>query len=179
MRLEPALPGNQCNLKGIDKSVGPDYNSGTQAEVILEGKVNMQNELEPKRVLVVDDDRDFVQALEVYLKYAGYEVTCAYGGIGALEELRITNPSAVILDVMMPDIDGRKIVRYMREKLKDYDTPVIVLSALSDQNSRMDLLMEGANEFLTKPCDPKRISATVEHLTSGESGSSFLDSYVY
>jgi two-component system response regulator VicR len=139
----------------------------------------MYNELEPKRVLVVDDDRDFVQTLELYLRYAGYEVTCAYGGIGALEELRITNPNAVILDVMMPDIDGRKIVRYIREKMKDYDTAVIVLSALSDQNSRMDLLMEGANEFLTKPCDPQRISATVEHFTTPDSGSAFLDAHVY
>ncbi len=139
----------------------------------------MYNELEPKRVLVVDDDRDFVQTLELYLRYAGYEVSCAYGGIGALEELRITNPSAVILDVMMPDIDGRKIVRYIREKMKDYDTAVIVLSALSDQNSRMDLLMEGANEFLTKPCDPQRISATVEQFTNPDSGSSFLDAHVY
>lgn len=139
----------------------------------------MHNELEPKRVLVVDDDRDFVKGLELYLRYAGYEVTCAYGGIGALEELRITSPDAVILDVMMPDIDGRKVVRYIREKMKDYDTAVIVLSALSDQGSRMDLLMEGANEYLSKPCDPQRISSAVEHCITPEAGSSFLDSYVY
>lgn len=138
----------------------------------------MYSELEPKRVLVVDDDRDFVKTLEVYLKYAGYEVSCAYGGIGALEELRITNPTAVILDVMMPDIDGRRVVRYIREKMGDH-TPVIVLSALSDPNSRMDLLMEGANEFLTKPCEPERIFAAVEHVTAPDSGGAFLDSHIY
>ena len=135
----------------------------------------MQNELETKRVLVVDDDRDFVKTLEVYLKYAGYEVSCAFGGIGALEELRITNPSAVILDVMMPDIDGRRVVRYIREKMGD-STPVIILSALSDPNSRMDLLMEGANEFLTKPCEPEHIFKTVEHVTTPDSD--FLDSHL-
>ncbi len=90
----------------------------------------MRNETEPKRVLVVDDDHDFVQTLERYLKVAGYEVSCAYGGMGALEEIRVGNPAAVILDVMMPDIDGRRIVRYIREKMGDKKTAVIVLSAL-------------------------------------------------
>jgi DNA-binding response OmpR family regulator len=138
----------------------------------------MYNELEPKRVLVVDDDHDFVKTLELSLRYAGYEVSCAFGGIGALEEMRITNPSAVILDVMMPDIDGRSVVRYIREKMRDTDTAVIILSALSDQNSRMDLLMDGANEYLVKPCDPERISATVERCTSQEEDL-FLDSNIF
>jgi DNA-binding response OmpR family regulator len=144
----------------------------------------MNNAAESKRVLVVDDDRDFVKTLELYLKYAGYEVSCAYGGIGALEELRITNPSAIILDVLMPDIDGRSIVRFIREKMGDKDTAVIVLTALSDSNARMDLMIDGANAFLTKPCDPERISRTVERFTSHEvkearrqaEGSTILDS---
>jgi DNA-binding response OmpR family regulator len=137
----------------------------------------MLNETEPKRVLVVDDDRDFVQALERYLKVAGYEVSCAYGGMGALEEIRVGNPNAVILDVMMPDIDGRKIVRHIREKMGDRETAVIVLSALTDRNSRTNLMIDGANDYLTKPCDPARISKSVDHFTSkaGQKGT-FIDS---
>lgn len=133
------------------------------------------NGLEPKRVLVVDDDRDFARSLELYLKYAGYEVSCAYGGIGALEEMRITNPSAVILDVMMPDIDGRGVVRHIREKMGDTSTPVIVLSSLGDQDSRMNLLIDGANEYLIKPCDPERVSEAVEHHTSAQLEDPFLE----
>jgi DNA-binding response OmpR family regulator len=133
----------------------------------------MLNETEAKRVLVVDDDRDFVQALERYMKVAGYEVSCAYGGMGALEEIRLGNPDAVILDVMMPDIDGRKIVRHIREKMGDKETAVIVLSALTDRNSRTNLMIDGANDYLTKPCDPARISKSVDHFTSaaGKNGS--------
>jgi DNA-binding response OmpR family regulator len=126
----------------------------------------MRNETEPKRVLVVDDDRDFVQTLERYMRVAGYEVSCAYGGMGALEEIRLGSPDAIILDVMMPDIDGRRIVRHIREKLGDKQTPVIVLSALTDHSSRTNLIMDGANDYLTKPCDPARISKSVEHHTS-------------
>ena len=136
----------------------------------------MLSEIEPKRVLVVDDDRDFVRGLELYLKYEGYEVSYAYGGIGALEEIRITNPQAVILDVMMPDIDGRNVVRHIREKMGDTKTPVIVLSALGDQDSRMDLLIDGANEYLIKPCDPERISEAIEHHTKMKREDPFLES---
>jgi DNA-binding response OmpR family regulator len=138
----------------------------------------MREETEPKRVLVVDDDHDFVQALERYLKVAGYEVSCAYGGMGALEEIRLGNPAAIILDVMMPDIDGRQIVRHIREKMGDKKTAVIVLSALTDRSSRTNLMIDGANDYLTKPCDPARISKSVEHFTSQEGRKgSILDSY--
>lgn len=137
----------------------------------------MREELERKRVLVVDDDRDFVETLELYLRYAGYDVSCAYGGMGALEEMRIVNPHAVILDVMMPDIDGRQVIRHIREKMRLYDTPVIVLSSLCDHGSRLELLMEGANEFLTKPCEPEEVFRTVEELTTPQVGS-FLEHFM-
>jgi DNA-binding response OmpR family regulator len=154
------------------KEVKADYPGADDWEV---GR--MLNETEPKRVLVVDDDRDFVQALERYLKVAGYEVSCAYGGMGALEEIRVGNPNAVILDVMMPDIDGRQVVRHIREKMGDRETAVIVLSALTDRNSRTNLMIDGANDYLTKPCDPARISKSVDHFTSkaGQNGT-FIDS---
>lgn len=126
----------------------------------------MIGQTEQKRVLVVDDDHDFVRTLELYLRYAGYDVSCAYGGLGALEEMRVVNPHAIILDVLMPDIDGRKVVRHIREKLMDHDTAVIVVTALSDQNSRIELMTGGANEFLTKPCDPEEVCRAVEHSTS-------------
>jgi len=85
----------------------------------------MQNELKQKRVLVVDDDRDFVKTLEVYLKYAGYEVSCAFGGLERSKSFASPIRQPSILDVMMPDIDGRRVVRYIREKMGD-STPVII-----------------------------------------------------
>lgn len=119
-----------------------------------------------KRVLVVDDDSDFVRILELYLKLSGLDVSCASCGMGALEEVRITSPSAVILDMAMPDIDGVEVCRYIREKMGDTKTAVIALTALSGSKARRDMLQAGADEFFTKPCDFELIFKAVEQHTS-------------
>jgi DNA-binding response OmpR family regulator len=119
-----------------------------------------------KRVLLVDDDSDFVRILELYLKLSGLDVSCAFCGMGALEELRITSPSAVILDLVMPDINGVEVCRFIREKLGDKKMPVIVLTALSDTRARREILQAGADEFFTKPCDFEMIFKAVEQHTS-------------
>lgn len=119
-----------------------------------------------KRVLLVDDDSDFVRILELYLKLSGLDVSCAFCGMGALEELRITSPSAVILDLMMPDIGGVEVCRFIREKMGDKKMPVIVLTALSDTKARREILQAGADEFFTKPCDFELIFKAVEQHTS-------------
>ncbi len=121
---------------------------------------------ENKSVLVVDDDSDFLRILELYLKLSGLDVTSATCGMGALEELRISNPSAVILDLMMPDIDGVEICRYIRQKLGDRRTAVIICTALSNAAARRETLQAGADEFFTKPCDFELIYRAVEQHTS-------------
>lgn len=115
----------------------------------------------PRRVLVVDDDEDMVRGLELYLKLEGLDVSCALGGATALKELEESPPSAVILDILMPDLDGLQVCRYVRDVLGYEDTPVIVLSAVSDSRCRQELLEAGANEYLTKPCDFARVFDTV------------------
>lgn len=119
-----------------------------------------------RRVLIVDDDRDFAKALESLIKNAGYEAVCAYGGIGALEELELSNPAVVILDIVMPDIDGRRVIRHIRNKLGN-EIPVIIVTCLTDEAAKMDLLMEGANEFLTKPVHPEDVMDAVDRLVNG------------
>ena len=114
----------------------------------------------------MDDDRDLVRGLELYLRLEGFEVSCAFGGMGALEEMRVNNPSAIILDILMPDINGADVCRHIRDKLGDSTTAVIVLSALSDDKARQDLMAAGANAYLTKPCDFKRITKAVNQYTS-------------
>jgi two-component system OmpR family response regulator len=126
----------------------------------------MNNNSEEKRVLLVDDDGDFVKILELYLRLSGLDVSCASCGKGALEELRLTAPSVVILDLLMPDIDGAQVCRYLRQDLGDKETPVIVLTALSDSKHRREMLQAGADEYFTKPCDLGLIYRTVERYTS-------------
>lgn len=127
---------------------------------------HMNDDSASRRVLVVDDDSDFVKILEMYLKLSGLDVSCAFSGMGALEELRLASPSAVILDLMMPDIDGREVCRFIREKMGDHRIPVIVVTALSDSQSRTETLEAGADEFFTKPCDFETVFKALEHLTS-------------
>jgi len=126
----------------------------------------MVAEPETERVLLVDDDRDMVRGLELYLRMAGYEVSCAFGGIGAIEEITVSRPSAVILDILMPDIDGVAVCRHIRQKLKDTKTPVIALTAVGDPKVRRESLAAGFNEYITKPCDFKRVCQAVQFHTA-------------
>ena len=126
----------------------------------------MELEGAEKSVLIVDDDPDMVRSLEIYLRLAGLQVNCAFGGIGALQEMEYQTPSAVILDIMMPDIDGLELCRHIRGKLGNKSTPVIVLTALTDSVSRRKLMEAGATEYLTKPCDFAKIRRAVEQHTS-------------
>ncbi|MBK5092665.1 MAG: response regulator [Actinobacteria bacterium] len=122
----------------------------------------MVMESETKRVLLVDDDHDMVRSLELYLRMAGYDVTCAFGGIGAIEEITVSSPSAVILDIRMPDIDGVDVCRHIRQNLNDTKTPIIALTAVSDPDVRRESLAAGFNEYITKPCDFKRVCQAVQ-----------------
>ena len=126
----------------------------------------MVAEPETERVLLVDDDHDMVRGLELYLRMAGYEVSCAFGGIGAIEEITVSSPSAVILDILMPDIDGVAVCRHIRQKMKDTKTPVIALTAVGDPKVRRESLAAGFNEYITKPCDFKRVCQAVQFHTA-------------
>lgn len=119
-----------------------------------------------KHILVVDDDRDLVRGLELYLRLEGFDVSCAYGGAGAIEEMSVSNPSAVILDIMMPDIDGVDVCHHIRDDMGDRDTPLIILTALCDSETRRESFDAGADEYVTKPCDFGRLCSTVEQLTA-------------
>ncbi len=119
-----------------------------------------------KHVLIVDDDRDLVRGLELYLRLEGFDVSCAYGGAGAIEKMSASKPSAVILDIRMPGIDGVEVCRHIREEMGDRDTPLIILTALCDSETRRELFEAGANEYVTKPCDFGLLCSTVEQLTA-------------
>jgi DNA-binding response OmpR family regulator len=119
-----------------------------------------------KHVLVVDDDPDMVKSLEIYLRLSGHVVRCAYGGRNALEQIEQECPSAILLDIMMPDMNGYDVCRHLRECIGDRETPVIMLTALCGDEARTEALDAGANEFLTKPRDFHDILVTVEQYTS-------------
>jgi len=105
------------------------------------------------RVLVVDDNFVNVKLLEELLKSASYEVATAMSGEAALEKVVQSRPDIVLLDVMMPDMDGYEVCRRIRQNEKTAQLPVIMISALDKPGDREMGLAAGANDFLSKPIE--------------------------
>ena len=112
-----------------------------------------------ERVLIVDDEREIADLIEVYLKNDGYTVYKFYNGRDALGCIETTDLDLVILDVMLPDIDGFRICRKIREK---YFYPVIMLTAKGEDVDKIMGLAIGADDYITKPFNPLEVAARVK-----------------
>ena len=106
------------------------------------------------RILLVDDDRQARLKLARDLEGGGFAVSEAAGGRAALDMLRSERFDLVLLDILMPEVDGFQVLREMKDDAKLRDIPVIVISGLEDIESVDKCLAAGANDFLSKPVDP-------------------------
>jgi DNA-binding response OmpR family regulator len=111
-----------------------------------------------KRVLVVDDDVKTVELVRLYLDRDGYEVLTAYDGVEALRLARESSPDLVVLDLMLPDIDGLEVCRTLRH---ESDVPIIMLTARTTDQDKLTGLDLGADDYVTKPFSPKVLVARV------------------
>lgn len=111
------------------------------------------------RILVVDDDRDIVAALEIYLTTSGYQVSKAYNGREALEVLRDNPVDLVLMDVMMPQMDGIAATKKIRETS---NVPILFLTAKSEDVDMINGLNVGADDYITKPFKPMEVLARVK-----------------
>ena len=109
-------------------------------------------------VLVVDDDREIVRAISLLLEREGYTVLKAYDGYGALEQVMDSRVQLLIVDIMMPRLDGLSAVMKIREKK---NLPIIVLSAKSEDTDKILGLSMGADDYITKPFNPMELVARV------------------
>ena len=114
-----------------------------------------------ERILVVDDDKEVVRLMRAYLEQAGYEVLIAYDGETALHILRRDKPDLVLLDLMLPDRDGWEVTRLVRSDPSLAQTPIIMLTARIDVTDRIVGLEMGADDYVTKPYDPREVVARV------------------
>lgn len=110
-------------------------------------------------ILVVDDEKHIVQLVRMYLANEGYQVEVAYDGEEALQKARQCKPNLVILDVMMPHIDGLEVCKQLR---REGDIPIIVLSARGDDVDRIVGLEIGADDYVAKPFNPRELVARVK-----------------
>lgn len=109
-------------------------------------------------VLVCDDERDIVSALKIYLTSDGYNVLEAYNGAEAVDIIENNEVHCVLMDIMMPDMDGISALMKIREK---YNTPVIFTTAKSEDNDIVLGLNLGADDYITKPFNPVEVLARV------------------
>lgn len=114
------------------------------------------------RILVAEDDAEIRQALQRILSYEGYEVVTADDGAAALEAVKEHQPTAILLDVMMPFVDGLAVCRKLRER--GDRTPVLMLTARHEVTDRVAGLDAGADDYLTKPFDLDELLARVRAL---------------
>ncbi len=115
-------------------------------------------------VLVVDDEPMARALLRLMLVRAGFNVMEAEDGFDALEKVRINRPDIVLLDVMMPGMDGFTVCETIREEAETADLPVIMFSAKTDLNSINQGLRAGADVYLTKPISPEELTRHVREV---------------
>jgi len=120
---------------------------------------------EPARILIVDDERHNRQLLEVMLSPEGFLLRTAATGEEALAMVAEEPPDLILLDIMMPGMDGYEVAEKIKGNLATKNIPVIMVTALNDRNARMLSLGAGAEEFLTKPVDRAELTVRVRNLT--------------
>ena len=110
-------------------------------------------------VLIVEDDRNIADLLQMYLEKEGYAVSIAYDGGAGLAKFREEKPDMVLLDVMMPVMDGWAVCKAIRAEAQ---TPIIMLTAKSEVDDKVNGLKEGADDYITKPFEMREVLARME-----------------
>lgn len=118
-----------------------------------------EKSLRKYRILVVDDERRMVGFIRLNLEQDGFEVIEAYNGTEALDRLRDSLPDLILLDVMMPDINGYEVLRTIREVSQ---VPVIMLTAKGEEDDKVKGLELGADDYVTKPFSPRELVSRVK-----------------
>lgn len=111
------------------------------------------------RILIIDDDENICKIVKLYLEKEGFEAVTAYDGKSGLENFMIQPPELVLLDIMMPDMDGMQVIKELR---KDSNVPVIMLTAKGETFDKVLALELGADDYIVKPFDPKELVARIK-----------------
>jgi two-component system response regulator CpxR len=131
----------------------------------------------PQQLLLVDDDAELAVMLSEFLELQGFVVTTVADGETALAKVATSSPDLIILDVMLPGINGFDVLKKLRETR---ETPVIMLTARGDEPDRILGLMEGADDYLTKPFSPLELAARVKAVLkrAGKAGQETADELI-
>ena len=131
----------------------------------------MPEDFDRRRILVVDDEERMVRFIRMNLEHDGFQVAEAFNGKQAIQKMRDVTPDLILLDVMMPDIDGFEVLETIREASS---VPVIMLTAKGEEDDRVRGLELGADDYITKPFSPREMVSRVKAVirrTEGAGGS--------
>lgn len=118
----------------------------------------------PKKILAVDDERHIVRLVQVNLERQGYDVVTAFDGKEALEKIAAENPDLVVLDVMMPYMDGFEVLQTIRKNPDTRELPVIMLTAKAQDADVFRGWQQGVDCYLTKPFNPMELITFVRRI---------------
>ena len=127
------------------------------------------------RLLVVEDDKDIANILQIYFSGQGYDVDIAPRGSTALEKTRHNLPNLIILDIMLPDIDGFEVCRILRTNIRTSHVPVIFLTQKDERSDKLAGLELGADDYVTKPFDIEEVRLRVQRAISRAEQQSLTD----
>ena len=120
------------------------------------------------KILAVDDEKHIVRLVEINLKKAGYEVTTASNGREALEAVALSTPDLIVMDVMMPEMDGFAALKKLKENSATSNIPVIMLTAKAQDADVFKGWQSGADLYLTKPFNPAELLTFVQRILSSK-----------
>lgn len=115
----------------------------------------------PRTVLVVDDEPDFVELVTWVLRKEGYGVEQAGNGLEALDKARAALPDVIVLDFMLPELDGSAVCEILRQLPSTSKIPILMVTGCATDASKLIAFNAGVNEYLVKPCSPKDLVARV------------------
>jgi two-component system alkaline phosphatase synthesis response regulator PhoP len=124
---------------------------------------------EKKRILVVDDEPDFCSIVQMNLEKEGFAVELAYSGVEGLEKVYANPPDAIVLDIMMPEMDGYEVCKKLKADEKYVDIPIILLTAVashvtSTRYSHRDGMSTEADDYIAKPASAEEITESIKRL---------------
>jgi DNA-binding response OmpR family regulator len=121
-----------------------------------------------KRILLADDEEDIKTVVTMFLQSEGFEVVTAFDGLDALEKAQSEKPDLILLDLMMPVLDGYEVCKRLRANEQTANIPVLILTAATQKESRARAFRVGAKDYLVKPFEPERLLEKIQKILTGE-----------
>ena len=153
-------------LEGIAVVIEADSEQTVPVQGDASDEMTAKAEKDTKRILVVDDEEDIVKLVKMYLEYHHYEVITANDGQEGLEKVKTEKPDLIVLDLMLPKMNGYKVCGLLKKDTRYAKIPVVMFTAKAQEKDVKLAEEVGANAYITKPFKPEVLLSKIEELIS-------------